>query len=389
MENTDLLLKKYYKTFIDGKKKLHENNDKALELFKESLELLNEIKKNHSDKIKEHQYILNKSESECNKYINLTIESSIESEFNKPEHKINVDKLYENLLYGNLDLIKNAKFGQINFKQLINNDKQIINNDKQIINNDKQTILHYAIKQCDTTFLKYAFKLGARIDTTNSCGNTLLEYACLEQDPNMINFLGLYGANMQKHLYFRDGTIKNITNNDSIDINILLKTILSYISIKIDNKINNKIYNKLKLIENSINLNESINFNNCSFKHLFIGLNILLHKLSETSALTYLNIISEELSYILINNKLGCPPNKLEIILSNLVPFIDYPFNISIDWIISLELKYLILKLIKNNTLDIKKELIENLWELYIKNKIVQEDYLGCLISQWITKIKV
>ena len=29
------------------------------------------------------------------------------------------------------------------------------------------------------------------------------------------------------------------------------------------------------------------------------------------------------------------------------------------------------------------------LWEKYLKNEIIQEDYLGCLISQWIAKIKV
>jgi ankyrin repeat protein len=373
MENTNLLLKKYFKNYIDGKNIINKNSNKAQEYFKESLELLAELRKNHSDKIQKHKDIINKTETECTNYISLTIESSIESEFNKPDLKINNNKLLTNLIVGDLELIKNAIFGQINFNELIN----------------KQTILHYAIKYGDTTFLKYAFKLGARIDTTNFDGNTLLEYACLEQDPNMINFLGLYGANIQKHLYFRDGTNKYTTNNDSIDINILLKTVISYIPIKKNNKeINNKIYNKLKLIENSINLNEKINLNDNTFRDLFLGLMHLLYKLPETSALTYLSIITEELSYIIINNKLGCPPNKLEIILTNLVPFIDYPFNISIDWVISLELKYLILKLIKNS-IDIKKELMEKLWEIYIKSEIIQEDYLGCLISQWIAKIKV
>jgi ankyrin repeat protein len=376
MENPDLLLKKYIKSYMEGKNNINKNNNKALEFFKESLELLHELKKNHSNKIKKHKNIIDKTESECNKGISLTIESSIESEFNKPETKININNLLVNLTSGNLDLIKNAKFGQINFKEIINN---------------KDTILHQAVKFGDTTFLKYAFKLGARIDTTNIAGNTLLEYACLEQDPNLISFLGLHGANMQKHLYFRDGPTKNITFNDSIDINILLKLIISYIPTPKYNekKINNKIFNKLKIIENSINLNEKINFNNNTYKDLFTGLTYLLHKLPEENAIDYLNIVSEELSYIIINNKLGCPPNKLEIILSSLVPFIDYPFNISIDWIISLELKFLILKLIKNNTIDIKKELIESLWAIYIKNEIIQEDYLGCLISQWIAKIKV
>ena len=55
--------------------------------------------------------------------------------------------------------------------------------------------------------------------------------------------------------------------------------------------------------------------------------------------------------------------------------------------------KYLIKNLIKKknkyNSFDIKEELMNLLWDIYIKNEIIQEDYLGCLISQWITKIKV
>jgi hypothetical protein len=198
---------------------------------------------------------------------------------------------------------------------------------------------------------------------------------------------------MKKHLYFRDGTIKYKNNNDSIDISILLKIILSYNNSVDDSyeKMNNNIYNKIKLIKNSIDLNQKINLNNYTYNDMFNCLSLLLNILPEESSMSYLNIITEELSFVL-NNKLGCPTNKLEVILVNLVPFIEYPFIISIDWVISLELKFLIIKLIKKNkinSLDIKKELINQLWDKYIKTNIIQEDYLGCLISQWISKIKV
>jgi len=43
----------------------------------------------------------------------------------------------------------------------------------------------------------------------------------------------------------------------------------------------------------------------------------------------------------------------------------------------------------KINNINIKKELIEYIWKNYIEPEIIQEDYLGCLISQWIAKIKV
>ena len=376
MDNVNELLKKYYINYIEGKKTYNTDNNKSFDHFKESLDILKILRDKYSNKIKKHKKILEESEIECNKYINLTIESTIESEYKKHEN-INIIDLSCELAKGNLNLIKSAKYGEINFIENIEN----------------ETILHLAIKNGDTTFLKYAFKLGARIDTTNILGNTLLEYACLQQDPNMITFLGDHGANMQKHLYFRSGDNKFINNNNPIDICILLKIILSYLpNDRDDKKINNKIYNKIKLLQNLININEKINLNNYTYTDLLVGLMYLLNKIPENNAITYLNIISEELNYMM-SSKLGCPKNKLELILTYLVPFIDYPFNISIDWIIMCELKYLIINLIKKkkkyNSFDIKLELINILYEIYLKNNIIQEDYLGCLISQWITKIKV
>jgi ankyrin repeat protein len=387
MENNEIeiLLKRTIKNFINGKKKYNEENKKkAYEYFKQSLDLLSEIKNNYNDKIIKHKKLLNDTETECNKYLILTIESSINNKNfinNKESNTLIINSLYNNLQIGNIDEIMQFKCKEIDFTELINNN----------------TILHWAIKFGDSRFLIEAFKLGARIDITNLNGNTLLEYACLEQDPNMIEILGLFGADMQKHLYFRNGTFKYITRIDSIDCNILLKIILSYLPQEINSKEisniflknNNNIYNKIKLITNLINLNEKINFNDFTYNDLFNGLLFLLNNLSIEYALTYLNIIIDELSFTL-NNKLGCPPNKLEIILVNLIPFIDYPFNISIDWVISLELKFLLLKLIKKkNSLNFKDELMNELNNSYINNKIIQQDYLGCLISQWISKIKI
>ena len=377
MDNTNELLKKYYKTYNEGIKKYNMDKDKAFDCFKESLNILQDLRKHHNNKIKKHEKLLEESESECHKYINLTLESTIESESIQTKKTNNKDLLKE-LEKGDLNLIKTAKYGEIDFSE-------------NIFSNE--TLLHIAINHGDTLFLKYAFILGARIDTTNKIGNTLLEYACLQQDPNMINFLGKYGANMQKHLYFRSGNEKYINNNNPIDICILLKLVLSYIpNNNSDKKIHNKIYNKIKLLQNVINLDDKINLNKFTYKELLIGLMYLLNKLPEDNALTYLNIITEELNFVM-TNKLGCPHNKVELILVNLVPFIDYQYNLSIDWVIILELKYLIINLIKKkkkyNSFDIKNELMNTIWETYIKTELIQEDYLGCLISQWITKIKV
>jgi hypothetical protein len=66
----------------------------------------------------------------------------------------------------------------------------------------------------------------------------------------------------------------------------------------------------------------------------------------------------------------------------------NLPFNLSIDWILNLELKYFFIKLIKSKSqinLEEKKIIIDYIWENYIKNNLFTEDYLGNLISQWIS----
>jgi hypothetical protein len=53
----------------------------------------------------------------------------------------------------------------------------------------------------------------------------------------------------------------------------------------------------------------------------------------------------------------------LEILLTYLNPFIDYPFNISEDWYINLELKYIIIKLVKEKQIfnsEAKNNLIKS-----------------------------
>jgi hypothetical protein len=91
--------------------------------------------------------------------------------------------------------------------------------------------------------------------------------------------------------------------------------------------------------------------------------------------------------------KLGCPTDKLQIILYNLVPFIDYQDNLKLNWLISVEIKYVILKILKNkikiNTIQLKQELTELLYISYIKPEIIPEGLIQLIVLQWINKIKV
>jgi len=115
----------------------------------------------------------------------------------------------------------------------------------------------------------------------------------------------------------------------------------------------------------------------------------ILSTLSNEMRTTYLDIINEELQYEL-HFKLGCPHNIIEIILYNIIPFIDYNENLRYDWLISLEIKFLILKILKNkvkiNTKQLKLELKELLESSYsnVSNGMIQT-----LVLQWLNKIKV
>ena len=68
-------LKKCFKSFLMAKKLIDSDKDKSFEYFKQSLKYINLAKKNVNDK--DLSDLLEETETECNKYLILTIESSI------------------------------------------------------------------------------------------------------------------------------------------------------------------------------------------------------------------------------------------------------------------------------------------------------------------------
>jgi len=375
-------IKKCLKSYLTAKKYYENDIEKSYDYFKQCINILNDIKE--TDKINdEYQKIIEETESECSKYLTLAIEATLE----KPsKRKIKIDesqdnKLFEVIKTGEVDYLKNYEYGNCNFN---------------IFDENGQTPLHLAIKFGDTTFLKHAFKLGTGIDKTNKYGHTLLELACLEKDPNLINYLTYCGANMKKHLEFREGK-KYFNNGNQIDIILIEKKIMD----------NTELLNEIKhlaFIFNYINKEEFIDLEYCdpsnstisikkiSFENFIKKLDVIINNFEEEKRRTFINIIKEELSNELIF-KLGCPLNKIEILLYNLVPFINYDHNLSINWLISLEIKFIILKILKNkikiNTSELKKELKEYLYLSYISPQIIPEGLIQIIVLQWICKIKV
>ena len=384
----DPIVKKCLKSYLVAKKYYESDIDKSYQYFKQCAILLEHLKK--TNKTIENN-ILEETEIECNKYISNVILYSIENPIisnkkskKKEIHLLNDNEnniLFEVIEKGNIDYFKDFKYNEINFN---------------IYNTHGLTPLHYALKYGDMTFLKNALKLGASIDQTNLYGHTLLEFACLEKDPNMIYFLMEHGASMQKHLIFRESK-KYFNRGTHLDIILLEKYIMDF---NLDTNYNNylnwifKYINKNDIIdlEYADDTNITISKGKILFKQFINQLNKLLHTLNEEYRNTYIDIIKEELNYN-IPLKLGCPHNKIDIILYNLIPFINYNETFQVFWLISSEIKFLILKIFKNKTkiifTELKNELLQLIFNIYIKNNIISEGLLQIIVLQWISKINI
>jgi|SaaInlStandDraft_7_1057024.scaffolds.fasta_scaffold00568_18 hypothetical protein len=325
-------LQKAIKLYLLGKK--NENKEESKKLLLSSLYKLRQLKNNFTD-IKT-EFLINKTEIECENILN------------------KIENIFKIINIGDIDKIK--KMENICFKE---------------INDKGNTILHHCIDTGDIYILKELLKKGAKIDQVNGHGNTLLEYACLKKDPNIINFLLNHGAKMDKHLYFRKNN-KKYLNICDIDSAILVKVI-------IEKNINND--NSLFLfLGNYFSWNQLVGFDKYTIRDLSIGLTNIFR--NSDCYYDYTKIIIEELENFKCKNiKNGL--SKLDVILFNLIPFINYPFNVSNSSILKNELKFIIKKYINNNEV-----LVENIFNIYINNNLFKEDYIGILIFQLINKFK-
>lgn len=384
MENEEKKIIKSLKSYLLGKKFSLIDKEKSYEYFKQCMNIINSLKDSEIKINEKYNDLIDETEIECSKIISKNICDTIDYD---DVINDNDDKIFDIIETSDIHKLKKIK-------HLIN---------LEIFNNMGLTPGHCAIKYGDTNILKYLFRLGLEIDQTNNNGLSLLEYACLEEDGNIIHFLESQGADMVKHIDFRKGNKYNKRGNQ-IDIVLLQKII---IEIPSDYDVDKYKLKYLEFIYKYMNPLEPIELEykslNVKIKlnELIMKLDILIDNFTNDSKETYTMILKDELSHTL-NNKLGCPSNKMHILLYNLIPFINYSgmvnsdtiqYKLRLRWLLSLEIKYVILNILKNlkkiNTKYLKEELMKKVYNDYIKNNLVPLGLIEIIILQWFSKIKI
>ena len=344
-----LELENALKFYINGKKLIRKDKKKTLECYKKTLENINKFKLLQTDYLdNEKLNILTATENDCKKYIE------------------NYNDLFSIISQNDIHKIKNLP-------------KILNNNVFTELNNKGNTILHHCIDIGDNTILKELLKKGGNINQVNNNGHTLLEYACLKKDPNIINYLITLGANLKKHIYFRGRDKLLFLSRPDIDAAIILKVIITNSKISRSN-------NLFCFLEKYMSWNQLIGLENYTIKDLSYGLSHMFK--NKKSYTHYKNIISEELELFTSSN-LKKSYDKIDIIIFNLIPFISFPFNISNNYIIKNELKYLIKKNIKKNPNNYKEMILNDIFDIYIKSDLYTEDFIGIIICQILNKLNI
>ncbi len=315
------------------------------------------------DKIKQLRKVLkllrnNSNTDELKNLLQLT-----EQEYNKT---INIRNTFRLISRNDVETIKNIN--NINFKQL---------------DEDGNTLLHHCIKIGDIEILTELLKKGGKIDSINGEGHTLLEYACLIQDPNIIKFLLLLGADIKKHIFFRKGNYNKYLFKEDIDLAIILKVLTL-------NSIYQKNYKKFSFLEKYFNINQFIGLEKYTIKNILLGLEKMFE--NKITYETYKNIIIEEIEDFELNiknNIKNCYEDKVDILLFNLIPFINYPFNISSSFMLSNEIKFKINSIIKDNKKNYKNLILNYIFKNYIENNLFKEDYIGIIVYRILEKNKI
>lgn len=258
----------------------------------------------------------------------------------------------------------------------------------KIYDKDGRTPLHLAITQGDLSICHLLLKNGCSINIPNLKGLTPLEQACINHDPNLVNFMISMGASVKKYVALRDKSKGVLLFDDDIDFVLCLKEILKYEPIdwyawilkenqkfkiidsdKINDILNWPLWEK-KVGWGEWKWNEIIN-HYAGFIKNYPGL---------------IPIVLDELNYE-TKDLISCPSN----ILKGLVLFTwfchNFQFNCSSSWVINHELITLASHYYNKYNDEWKDKFLEKIENDYVKTGLYSEDYLGILVSPWLNKL--
>lgn len=333
--NDQVFLKKALKYYLKLK---HNLKDKTgIKLANHALKNLSKIK--IKDKYNE---IVKETEEYCNNYLKNTVEDNTK-----------IDITYEKLI----EIINNADI--INLKKC-NIKIEYLNK----YDDEGLTPLHLCVKLGDMSMLKYLLENNISINIINKKGNTLLEYACLSKDPNMINFLTDHGSIIKKNIFLRDKNIKIHLRTNNLDVACISKIMLI-------NSYKKTLNSKFFVLKKYINFEDFCGFGNFTIKNVMIGIG---ESLNEDSLQNYIEILNEELNDYNKNKAIYCYQDKMEVVVYNLVPFIKYNFNISQENVFMMEFFFLKKKFNK-------KDLVSIIFNKYI-NKLAPENFIGLQVKK-------
>ena len=128
---------------------------------------------------------------------------------------------------------------------------------------------------------------------------------------------------------------------------------------------------EIESLKKYLNFDELCGLGNFTLRNILIGIG---HSLNKESLDNYILIVEEELLDYGKNNLIFCYQDKKEVIVYNLIPFINYKFNISQENVFMMELYYLKKKFNK-------KDLVTIIFEKYI-NKLAPEKFIGLQVKK-------
>lgn len=266
-----------------------------------------------------------------------------------------------------IELNTKIKFNQINlFKEISKGNIKLFTNiyipcNYQYIYNDKgNTLLHHCIINNDISIFKLLYNnYNYPINLLNKDKKSLIIYCLLNKEYDIYEYINLKHT-IPKNYYILKNKIDH--NYNYIDIPIIINKLIC----------SNKNEN-IKIL--NIEMNKKIGYNNYTFNNLF---NFIKIKLDDKYT-EYINIINEELEYY--NKNYSCYNNELELILYNIVPFIDYSIidenkikhnlYISSENILKNELNFIL----KNK--NYKKKINNS----YIKNNLYTKNYIYKILN--------